>query len=136
MRTFCEHFLCDGVHLGHTTGACVLLESEPLLDSPHGPKGLVMRRSASSNPVIDFTADAIKRVKRESGLERLALALEYVWSCSYFLAKMSGNFSSIHTRPPAALISEPGVKLMDLTRFVHSSRKISISLRVSPAPEQ
>ena len=49
MRTFCEHFLCDGVHQGDTTGVWVLLESEPVLDFPHGPNALVMRRSVSSN---------------------------------------------------------------------------------------
>ena len=45
MRTFCEHFLCDGVHQGDTTGVWVLLESEPVLDSPYSPNALVMRRS-------------------------------------------------------------------------------------------
>ena len=45
MRTFCEHSLCDGVHQGDTTGVWVLLESEPVLDFPHGPNALVMRRS-------------------------------------------------------------------------------------------
>jgi len=45
VRTFCEHPLCDGVHQGGTRCVCVLLESEPILDSPHGPNALVMRRS-------------------------------------------------------------------------------------------
>ncbi len=50
MRTFCEHFLCDGVHLGDSRGVCVLLESEPVLDSAHGPNALVMRRSGVQIP--------------------------------------------------------------------------------------
>ena len=45
VRTFCEHSSCDGVHQGDTTGVWVLLESEPVLDFPHGPNALVMRRS-------------------------------------------------------------------------------------------
>ena len=45
VRTFCEHSSCDGVHRGDATGVWVLLESEPVLDFPHGPNALVMRRS-------------------------------------------------------------------------------------------
>ena len=47
--TVCEHFPCYWVYLGDTGCVCVLLELEPVLDSPHGPKALVMRRPASSN---------------------------------------------------------------------------------------
>jgi len=50
VRTFCEHFPCDWIHQSDTVGVCVLLESEPTLDPPHGPNALVMRRSGVQIP--------------------------------------------------------------------------------------
>ena len=55
VRTFSEHSLCDGVHQGDTRGVWVLLESEPVLDFPHGPNALVMRRCTRNLFVLTFT---------------------------------------------------------------------------------
>ena len=55
MRTFCEHFRCDGVHQGDTRGVCVLLESEPVLDSRHGPNALAMPERMPNLFVLTFT---------------------------------------------------------------------------------
>ena len=41
---------CDGVHLGDARCVWVLLESEPILDSPHGPNALSIRRSGARTP--------------------------------------------------------------------------------------